>query len=88
MDYHHLTAPCGLDCFNCTFFLAPENPDAMAQIEVWSKEYNIPLEIMQCSGCHHHNGQIPVQMYFYGESHRCAAYECLKEQGTSTLRRQ
>ncbi len=30
MDYHQMTAPCGLDCFNCTFFPAPENPDAQA----------------------------------------------------------
>ena len=33
MDYHQLTAPCGLDCFNCAFFLAPEDPEAKAQIE-------------------------------------------------------
>ena len=40
-----MTAPCGLDCFNCAFFLAPEDPNARLQIEQWSKEYNIPLEI-------------------------------------------
>jgi len=81
MDYHQLTAPCGLDCFNCTFFLAPDNPDAKAQIEQWSKEYNIPLEIMECRGCRYHDGRIPVQTYLYGESHRCAAYECAKDKG-------
>lgn len=41
MDFQHMTAPCGLDCFNCAFFLAPENLDAKAQIEKWSIEYNI-----------------------------------------------
>lgn len=43
MDYLQMTAPCGLDCFNCAFYVAPENPEARAQIEQWSKEYNIPL---------------------------------------------
>jgi hypothetical protein len=27
MDYYQMTAPCGLDCFNCTFFLAHENQE-------------------------------------------------------------
>jgi len=75
MDYVQMTAPCGLDCFNCEFYLAPENPEAMAQIKLWSKEYEIPLEIMQCRDCRHHDDRIPVQMYLFGESHRCAAYE-------------
>ena len=66
---------------DCTFFLAPEDPDAMAQIERWSKEYDIPLEFMGCRGCRHHNGQISVQTYLYGRSHRCAAYECSKSKG-------
>lgn len=81
MDFHEMTAPCGLDCFNCVFFLAPENQDAQAQIEQWSREYDIPLEIMQCRGCRSHNGLIPLQMYLFGESHRCAAYECAMRQG-------
>ena len=38
MDYHQMTAPCGLDCFNCSFYLAEENPDARVQIEQWSNE--------------------------------------------------
>lgn len=81
MDYREMTAPCGLDCFNCTFFLAPENPDAQAQIEKWSREYDIPLEIMQCQGCRAHNGRIPLQKHLFGESHRCAAYECANGKG-------
>jgi hypothetical protein len=60
MDYHHMTAPCGLDCFNCTFLLANEDPEAKAEIEQWSKDKNIFLEIMACQGCRHHDGRIPV----------------------------
>jgi hypothetical protein len=81
MDYREMTAPCGLDCFNCTFSLAPENPDAQTQIEKWSQGHDIPLEIMQCRGCRTHNGRIPLQTCLFGESHRCAAYECAKRKG-------
>jgi len=81
MDHYQMTAPCGLDCFNCTFFLAPENPEAMAQIERWSAEYEIPLEHMACRGCRHHDGRIPIQNFLFGDAHRCAAYECAKSKG-------
>ena len=43
MDYHQMTAPCGLDCFNCAFFLAHEDQEAMKQVEQWSEELNIPV---------------------------------------------
>lgn len=30
MDYRHMTAPCGLDCFNCYFYLATQgDPEAL-----------------------------------------------------------
>jgi hypothetical protein len=32
MDYFRMTAPCGLDCFNCTFYLAREDSGAMDQV--------------------------------------------------------
>lgn len=81
MNYSQMTAPCGLDCFNCTFYLANEKADAMKQVEQWSKELDIPLEVMNCRGCRNHDGQIPVQKYLFGEKHCCAAYECSKREG-------
>ena len=81
MDYLDLTAPCGLDCFNCTFYLAHENPEAMKQLEQWSVEYEVPVEHMLCRGCRAENGRVPLQMYLYGDEHRCAAYECSQGQG-------
>ncbi len=63
MDYYQMTAPCGLDCFNCTFFLAPEDHEAMKQVEQWSEELNIPVKTMLCHGCRSHNGQIPLQKH-------------------------
>ena len=79
MDYRSLTAPCGLDCFNCTFYLAPEDPEAMDQLKQWSEKYGVPLEVMNCRGCRAENGRIPLQMHLYGEDHRCAAYECAQD---------
>ena len=45
MDYFQMTAPCGLDCFNCHFFLAHEDQEAMNTVEKLSEEYDIPVEI-------------------------------------------
>ncbi len=76
MDYLQMTAPCGLDCFNCTFYLAREDSEAMKQVEIWSEQLNIPTEIMRCQGCRNHNGRIPLQLQMFGDNHRCGAYEC------------
>jgi len=81
MDYLQMTAPCGLDCFNCHFYLARENSEAMETVKKLSEEHQIPLEIMLCNGCRDHDGQIPLQKYAFGESHSCAAYECSKAKG-------
>lgn len=81
MDYFQMTAPCGLDCFNCHFYLAHESREAMDMVEKFSKEYNIPVEIMLCKGCRSHNGRIPLQQHVFGAAHRCAAYECSQEKG-------
>ena len=61
MDYLKMTAPCGLDCFNCHFFLAHEDQEAMNIVEKLSKKHNIPVDVMLCKGCREHNGQIPLQ---------------------------
>ena len=81
MDYEQMTAPCGLDCFNCHFFLARKDEEAMSTVKQLSEEFNIPVEIMFCNGCRSHNGQIPLQKNVFGDTHRCAAYECSKEKG-------
>ena len=81
MDYFHLTAPCGLDCFNCHFYRAREDADAMQTLEEMSVQYNVPVDIMLCNGCRAHDGQIPLQKHVFGEAHRCAAYECAKGKG-------
>ena len=79
MDYERMTAPCGLDCFNCHLYLASENEESMAVLEGLSKEYGVPVEKMHCRGCRAHDGLIPLHLYLFGDAHRCAAYECSKE---------
>jgi hypothetical protein len=81
MDYFQLTAPCGLDCFNCDFFLARENADAKSRVEKLADKFGLPAERMLCKGCRNHDGQIPIQKLAFGETHRCAAYECSKSKG-------
>ena len=83
MDYLKMTAPCGLDCFNCHFFLAREDQAAMNTVEKLSAEHNIPVAVMLCNGCRAHDGQIPLHKHVFGESHRCAAYECAKAKGVN-----
>jgi hypothetical protein len=81
MDYYQLTAPCGLDCFNCHFYLARKDKEAMNTVKKLSEDFNIPFEIMLCNGCRSHNGQIPLQKHIFGDIHRCAAYECSQGKG-------
>ena len=83
MDYFQMTAPCGLDCFNCHFFLAHESPEAMGLVEQLSETYKIPLDVMLCQGCREHDGRIPLQKHVFGRAHHCAAYECTKAKGVS-----
>ena len=81
MDYYQMTAPCGLDCFNCHFYLARKDKEAMSTVKQLSEEFNIPVEIMLCKGCRSHNGRIPLQKHVFGDAHRCAAYECSQGKG-------
>lgn len=82
MDYAHMTAPCGLDCFNCTFYHADQgDADALKTLEQMSVQYNVPKEIMPCKGCRNLDGKLPLQLHVFGEDHYCASYECAKEKG-------
>ena len=81
MDFFKMTAPCGLDCFNCQFFLASDNAEALEIVEKISEEYNMPLDVMMCDGCRSHDGKIPLQKHLFGTDHKCAAYECSKAKG-------
>ncbi len=81
MDYLKMTAPCGLDCFNCHFYLANDDSEALETVKEIAAHYKMPMDVMLCGGCRAHDGRIPLQLHAFGEDHRCAAYECAKEKG-------
>ena len=70
MDYHQMTAPCGLDCFNCPLYLANENQGLKAAI---SKRMGIPIEQASCRGCRNEDGTITS----LGMTEPCNVYRCI-----------
>ena len=74
MDYLQMTAPCGLDCFNCPMYLAEENEKLRAEI---SRRRGLPLEQASCDGCRNENGT----MAFLGMTEPCSVYQCIGKKG-------
>ena len=74
MDYKQMTAPCGLDCFNCPMYLANENEELRTAI---SKNMGIPYEKAFCIGCRNENGTIP----FLNMTEPCNVYKCIEKKG-------
>ncbi|MBW1642370.1 MAG: DUF3795 domain-containing protein [Deltaproteobacteria bacterium] len=74
MNYEQMTAPCGLDCFNCIVYLANENQEMRTAV---SEHLDIPLEEAVCKGCRNENGKcsaIPKGM-------ECNVYPCAEKKG-------
>jgi len=72
VDYHQMTAPCGLPCFACGFYLANRH---QALQSIISKAFGIPLEKALCSGCRNERGKcghLPME---------CRLYPCAEEKG-------
>jgi len=74
MDYQQMTAPCGLDCFNCPVYLACEDEGLRTRI---SQNMGVPVEQASCRGCRNERGTIP----FLGMSEPCSVYKCTEEKG-------
>jgi len=70
MDYLRMTAPCGLDCFNCPVYLAKDNERLRAAI---AKRENIPPEKVSCLGCRNENGT----MKWMDWTEPCSVYKCI-----------
>lgn len=76
MDYRHMTAPCGIDCFNCPVYLATEDERLGAAI---AKHMGIPFEQAVCRGCRSEKGTIA----FLGMTEPCNVYKCIEKKGIS-----
>ena len=74
MDYEQMTAPCGLDCFNCPMYLANEVKKLRTSV---SKNLNIPSEKAICKGCRNENGTIS----FLKMTEPCNVYKCIQNKG-------
>lgn len=72
MDYLQMTAPCGLDCFNCPVYLANDDPDIRATI---AEKLGIPAEKAVCQGCRNENGTIS----FMDMAEPCSVYKCISQ---------
>lgn len=71
MDYKELTAPCGLDCFNCQMFEA----NITEQIaKVYSAAAKIPLEKVPCKGCRSSGG---CRLHYT----KCETLDCSRAKG-------
>lgn len=72
MDYNHMTAPCGLPCFECYLYLTNDNEEMRAAA---AKELGISEEKATCKGCRNEGGKcahLPVQ---------CRVYPCAEKKG-------
>jgi hypothetical protein len=76
MDYKYMTAPCGLDCFNCPVYLAGENEKLR---EAVAKYLNLPLEQAVCGGCRAEKGAPAAE----GLNGKCNVYQCTEKKGIS-----
>ncbi len=74
MDYKRMTAPCGLDCFNCAVYLAKDNERLRAAV---ARNLNVPVEQVGCRGCREENGTIGV----LGMTEPCNVYRCIQKKG-------
>jgi hypothetical protein len=72
MNYEEMTAPCGLDCFNCIVYLANENQEFREKI---SKKTGIPVEKAVCKGCRNENGKCPLLPI------ECHVFPCAENRG-------
>ena len=75
MDNRRLTAPCGLDCFNCGTYEANITEDIKKQVSEFLK---IPVEETSCKGCRSENGRC-----IFGPKQQCATWKCVQEKEIS-----
>ncbi len=74
MNYHQMTAPCGLACFNCQLYLAKED---QALRKKFSQQSGFPIEEAFCEGCRNQEGIIRI----VGITETCSIYRCIKSKG-------
>jgi len=75
MDYREMTAPCGLDCFNCVAYLANDNEEIRKQVSAKVAQYGLPSEKVICKGCRKENG------ICFLRTEPCKVFKCVSSKG-------
>ncbi len=68
-----LTAPCGLDCFNCEFY---KDNVTNELLELVQTKMRVPSEAIPCEGCRRQDGR-----HFHLPPDGCATLNCAKSKG-------
>ncbi len=74
MDYRQMTAPCGIDCFNCAMYAARENDELRSRI---AKNMNLTFEDAVCNGCRNQEGMCSA----HSLTEPCSVYKCIEKKG-------
>ncbi len=69
----NLTAPCGLDCFNCEIHESNLTSEFATMI---NDKFGIPEEEIPCKGCRQQDGK-----HFHHSPEGCATLNCVKAKG-------
>ncbi len=72
-DRKNLTAPCGLDCFNCELYAENLTTDFSELIQ---KVRGVPAQDVSCNGCRQQDGN-----HFHLADEGCATLDCVKAKG-------
>lgn len=82
VNWMELTAPCGLDCFNCPGYLANDNEEIRKQLATKASEYGISYkkayEISVCKGCRNEEGICPIGGL---RTEPCKVFKCVTSKG-------
>jgi hypothetical protein len=70
-----LTAPCGLDCFNCPSY---ESNITEAGKKYLSELLKIPIEETPCKGCRDEAGNCK-----FASGNHCSTWDCVQEKGVT-----
>lgn len=81
MDYANMTAPCGLDCFNCRMYKANDDPEVMEEVKQWAEKIGVKVDDVLCKGCRNEKDYIPVVKTLFGDAKKCGAWQCTQEKG-------
>ena len=75
MSKNALTAPCGLDCFNCEIHESNLTSDLAQAIH---EKLGVPKEEIPCLGCRQQDGK-----HFHLPAEGCATLDCVKARGVA-----